>query len=317
MRHRPTTQLSDGTREHDRASTARVARGARRPHDVRGARRSPPRGGRDPVALRTPDDRPTLTYAEMGERSQRSPRACTASASGRGDTVGLMMVNRPGFHIVDPAAMHARRDAVQRLQHLAARAGRVRDGDAGNRVVDHRARSSPSRPRRGRAGARRRRRRRGARRPRSPTDDLDLEAAWRAVEPDDILTLIYTSGTTGPPKGVEITHANMLAELRGCTTQFRGREGRPRGLVPAQRPHRRPLGLAVHARSCTYGNTVTCCPGPARRHGRRARRSSPTVFGAVPRVWEKVKAGAGGRRRPDGDGGDPRRCSASSSPSGS
>ena len=46
-------------------------------------------------------------------------------------------------------------------------------------------------------------------------DDFDFEAAWRAVEPDDLLTLIYTSGTTGPPKGVELTHANMLAELRG------------------------------------------------------------------------------------------------------
>ena len=30
-----------------------------------------------------------------------------------------------------------------------------------------------------------------------------------------MLTLIYTSGTTGPPKGVELTHANVLAELRG------------------------------------------------------------------------------------------------------
>src|SRR5262249_58313262 len=39
------------------------------------------------------------------------------------------------------------------------------------------------------------------------------EACRRAVQPDDVLTLIYPSGTTGPPKGVEITHAQMLAEL--------------------------------------------------------------------------------------------------------
>ncbi len=44
---------------------------------------------------------------------------------------------------------------------------------------------------------------------------FDLEAAWRAGEPGDLLTLIYTSGTTGPPKGVQTTHANVLAELRG------------------------------------------------------------------------------------------------------
>ena len=51
-----------------------------------------------------------------------------------------------------------------------------------------------------------------------PDPDLDFEASWRAVGPDDILTLIYTSGTTGPAKGVEPTHANMLAELRGSTS---------------------------------------------------------------------------------------------------
>ena len=31
--------------------------------------------------------------------------------------------------------------------------------------------------------------------------EFDFEAAWRAVAPEDVLTLIYTSGTTGPPKG--------------------------------------------------------------------------------------------------------------------
>ena len=43
---------------------------------------------------------------------------------------------------------------------------------------------------------------------------FNFDAAWRAVEPDDVLTLIYTSGTTGPPKGVQLTHANELAECR-------------------------------------------------------------------------------------------------------
>src|SRR5439155_5321307 len=45
-------------------------------------------------------------------------------------------------------------------------------------------------------------------------DDFDFEAAWKAVEPDDLLTLIYTSGTTGPPKGVQITHANICDTVR-------------------------------------------------------------------------------------------------------
>ena len=34
----------------------------------------------------------------------------------------------------------------------------------------------------------------------APSDEVDLEAAWRAVEPGDVATLIFTSGTTGPPR---------------------------------------------------------------------------------------------------------------------
>jgi long-chain acyl-CoA synthetase len=34
--------------------------------------------------------------------------------------------------------------------------------------------------------------------------------------PDDVLTIIYTSGTTGMPKGVVLSHANMLYEIEAC-----------------------------------------------------------------------------------------------------
>ena len=46
---------------------------------------------------------------------------------------------------------------------------------------------------------------------------FDAEAAAAAVRPDDVLTLIYTSGTTGPPKGVELTHANVMNVMDAFT----------------------------------------------------------------------------------------------------
>src|SRR5438093_649830 len=50
----------------------------------------------------------------------------------------------------------------------------------------------------------------------SAPEGFDLREASAVVEPDDVLTLIYTSGTTGPPKGVQTTHANMIAQGRGA-----------------------------------------------------------------------------------------------------
>lgn len=47
-------------------------------------------------------------------------------------------------------------------------------------------------------------------------NDTDLQPYRDAVEPDDMLTLIYTSGTTGTPKGVHLSHKNVMSNVIDC-----------------------------------------------------------------------------------------------------
>ena len=46
--------------------------------------------------------------------------------------------------------------------------------------------------------------------------EVDLSAYRDAVEEDDLLTLIYTSGTTGKPKGVYLSHKNVMSNVNDC-----------------------------------------------------------------------------------------------------
>ncbi|MCS6972815.1 MAG: AMP-binding protein, partial [Leptospiraceae bacterium] len=46
--------------------------------------------------------------------------------------------------------------------------------------------------------------------------ESDLHARVQASQPDDIITFIYTSGTTGEPKGVMLTHHNLISNIEAC-----------------------------------------------------------------------------------------------------
>src|SRR3984893_1521478 len=60
------------------------------------------------------------------------------------------------------------------------------------------------------------------REPWEPSDDLPLKDFY---DPDAILALIYTSGTTGRPKGVMVSHANVMADVDNFNYWMRYREG--------------------------------------------------------------------------------------------
>jgi len=60
----------------------------------------------DAVALRIPGGAVEVTWAQYATRVRRLAAGLAALGVNRGETVGLMMVNRPEFHLCDAAAMH-------------------------------------------------------------------------------------------------------------------------------------------------------------------------------------------------------------------
>ena len=117
--------------------------------------------------------------------------------------------------------------------------------------------------------------------------DFDFESTWRAVQPDDVATLIYTSGTTGNPKGVEMTHANLMFESYAVAEVLDWRFGdRMTSYLPSAHIADRWGGLYGQE---VFGTQVTVVPD-ARAIAAALPDVRPTIWGAVPRVWEKLKA---------------------------
>ena len=128
---------------------------------------------------------------------------------------------------------------------------------------------------------------------------LDLAAAVSAAQPEHVVTMIYTSGTTGKPKGVPLTHANLLFSA----TTLSKRMGVPlsgrRQLSYLPMAH---IGerLATHYLHMFQGSTVTCCPDLA-EFPAMLRATSPHMLFGAPRMWERLYEGV--RARIDADPG--------------
>ena len=120
--------------------------------------------------------------------------------------------------------------------------------------------------------------------------DFDPGPASEAIGLDDPLTLIYTSGTTGPPKGVLLTHGNLLRMLTGVTGSvipIPDRGAKVISWLPAA--HIAERGANYYT-PMMRGLEVHICPDP-RRIIEFLPKVRPTWFFAVPRIWEKLKAG--------------------------
>jgi long-chain acyl-CoA synthetase len=186
------------------------------------------------VALRTPGGKATFAWEQYASRVRDIAAGLARLGVGGGDTIALMMTNRPEFHLVDTAAFYlgavpfsvyntfAAEQVTQVLsnagsrvvvceQQFAPRLLAVRDGTAVEHVVcvDGRPDGTVTLEEVVAGG----------------DPGFGFDECWQAVQPGDVLTLIYTSGTTGPPKGVEITHGQMLADLRASEALLPMRPG--------------------------------------------------------------------------------------------
>ncbi|WP_414941859.1 AMP-dependent synthetase/ligase [Amycolatopsis sp. cmx-11-51] len=248
----------------------------------------------DVVALRTPDDAVSLTWRQFGERVRRLAAGLHALGVRRGDTVALMLTNRPEFHLVDVAAFHLgaipfsiyNTSSAEQIEYLFA--------NAGNRIVVCEERFLPRVRKVDRVvcvdGAPE-----GvislAELENTEPPEFDFDATWRAVGPDDVLTLIYTSGTTGPPKGVELTHRNLAysmgAALESPDIAGAVDNGRVLSFLPDAHLANR---YFAHYFPIASGATVTCVADP-KAVVATLPAVRPTVFLGVPMLWYKIKAG--------------------------
>jgi long-subunit acyl-CoA synthetase (AMP-forming) len=241
----------------------------------------------DRVAVRTKDDEISLTWSELRERVDALAGGLAALGVKRGDTVALMLGNRPEFHIADLAVMTLGATPFSIYQTFSPEQIAFVVADAGARVALVESAHADAFAAAGTAAEHVLVLEDGW-----PSDPgFDAETYWRAVEPEDVVTLIYTSGTTGPPKGVQLVHRNLVAAALLTESLIQFPDGaKVISWLPAAHIAER---MAHHYLPVVYAMTVTCCPNP-REVVAYLPAVKPTWFFAVPRIWEKLKAGMEG-----------------------
>jgi long-chain acyl-CoA synthetase len=251
----------------------------------------------DDLAIRDEAREVELSWAELRDRVHRIAGGLAKLGLQKGDTVAIMLNNRWEFIPCDLAAVSLggvpfsiyQTSAPEQIQYLLSDAKSkiaivekafldrilearkelpdlehvlVVDSDGGDHTLDAVMEMDP---------------------------EFDPAESVEAVGPDDLLTLIYTSGTTGPPKGVQLTHRNLLFAVATADEliQLPERGGKVISWLPAAHVAER---NAHYYLPVARGLSVHVCPDP-REIAEFLPKVKPTWFFAVPRIFEKLKAG--------------------------
>jgi len=131
--------------------------------------------------------------------------------------------------------------------------------------------------------------------------DLESGLSWRVVaawlvgeeaefeihakDPDAIATLIYTSGTTGPPKGVMLSHANILANAEAVLAKVPSyREDLYLSFLPLSHALERTAGYYV----AMMGGSTVAFARSVQHLAEDLQMVRPTVLISVPRIYERA-----------------------------
>ncbi|MFD4352672.1 AMP-binding protein [Nocardia sp. NPDC058518] len=245
------------------------------------------------VAVRTPGNAIRITWADYARRVRELAGGLAGLGVRPGDTVGILLTNRPEFHLIDTAALHVGAIPFSIYNTLAPEQLAYVLDNASARVIITEPRYLETIAKTG-----------------AELDhivclddeiegtvafdalpglvpaEFDFESRWRAVAPDDVCTLIYTSGTTGSPKGVELTHASLLAE---CVAFDQVVEVRPGDRITSYLPSAHVADrLSAHYLQMTHGVQTTDIADLS-TIAEALPDVRPTIWLAVPRVWDKMR----------------------------
>ncbi|MHB8691260.1 MAG: AMP-dependent synthetase/ligase [Solirubrobacteraceae bacterium] len=240
------------------------------------------------LSLRSSDGRIEMTWSQAASEVRRLAGALTAYDVEPGDTVALLLRNRPEFNLIDAAALHLgavpwsiyQTSSAEQIRDLLTRAGSKVvvteerfDGTLKEAIdgleIEHVLRVEEH-PEWRQAPAR-----------------FNFDDSWRQVAENDLLTLIWTSGTTGEPKGVELTHRAMLATLDALSRVAPIQTpGRVVSYLPAAHVADR---WAAHYMWMLYGHELTAVADASQLMA-TLPNVRPTFWGSVPRVFEKLQA---------------------------
>jgi len=131
-----------------------------------------------------------------------------------------------------------------------------------------------------------------------PEDERDrrlaaVEEACGSVQPGDLAFLLYTSGTTGPPKGVELTHGNVLSQQAAIAQVW---DVSPRDVFLSYLPWHHCFGGLFERLMALWNGALLVIDDSRGRDLDKLlanfREVKPTVYFSVPRVYQGLIARA-------------------------